>query len=210
MDDSERLTKDETALRGLFTEPNQIASSTLVDRFVEMATHAGARVLRCDIHQAASTIVEQLGIRGLLLYADDELFRRLGMYEALGRCTAIERIVNVASIPRGRARDFDGANASISVARLGIANSGALLTGISEGENRSVSLLADEHIAFLAADDIVPSLAHAVPLLRNTAKPDGPSAITLIAGPSKTADIEKVLVTGVHGPAALTIVLLSA
>lgn len=33
------------------------------------------------------------------------------------------------------------------------------------------------------------------------------SAVTLVCGPSKTADIEKVLVTGVHGPAVLTIVV---
>jgi L-lactate dehydrogenase complex protein LldG len=63
------------------------------------------------------------------------------------------------------------------------------------------------HVVLLSTNNILGSLVQAASLLRAHASSAGSSAVTLVGGPSKTADIEKVLVTGVHGPRAFTIVV---
>jgi L-lactate dehydrogenase complex protein LldG len=52
---------------------------------------------------------------------------------------------------------------------------------------------------------LLPDLPAALELLRRKYAPDYPSFISLITGPSRTGDIERILVLGAHGPKKLTI-----
>ena len=67
------------------------------------------------------------------------------------------------------------------------------------GRGREVGLLPDIHIAVLAADRIVADLPTAL-ALAYAGGGTPPSALTLVTGPSASSDIEKIRVTGVHGP----------
>jgi L-lactate dehydrogenase complex protein LldG len=96
--------------------------------------------------------------------------------------------------------DAEAAAMGIGRAVAGFADSGAVAIISSRNESRSLSLLPETHLALLREEDILPDLGAFAHEMTELLKNDQTSAITLVAGPSKTADIEKVLVTGVHGP----------
>ena len=98
------------------------------------------------------------------------------------------------------------ADAGITGAERGIASTGTLLLTYGEGRGRSVGLLPDVHIAVLAADRIVADLPTALALAYAGGGPP-PAAVTLVTGPSASSDIEKIRVTGVHGPRRLGVVV---
>ena len=61
-------------------------------------------------------------------------------------------------------------------------------------------MLPPTHHAIAKRDQIVPDLVSAMALLRKRYDKRWPSALSVITGPSRTADIEKILVLGAHGP----------
>jgi L-lactate dehydrogenase complex protein LldG len=96
------------------------------------------------------------------------------------------------------------ASAKVGISQLdwGIANTGTLVQDAAPVDRRLVSTLPLIHIAILAADSIVPDLAALLTKIR----PEQTNYISFISGPSRTADIERVLTIGVHGPEKLIIV----
>jgi hypothetical protein len=80
-----------------------------------------------------------------------------------------------------------------------IAASGSIVV---EGAPRLPSALCEVHVAVVRRSTIVATLAE---YLDAAARRPTPTARVIITGPSKTADIEGVLVTGVHGPRRLVI-----
>ncbi len=95
------------------------------------------------------------------------------------------------------------ADVGITGAEWGIAETATLALGAGPGQPRLASLLPPIHLAILRADRIVSDL-HAffarVGVL--------PSALTLITGPSRSADIGSVLVLGAHGPTEVAVLLI--
>ena len=92
-----------------------------------------------------------------------------------------------------------------------LADTGTLLLVGNERQGRLTSLVPITHIAIITAEQLVPTFADAVKLLRLTrlGTEDGrlPSNISLHTGPSKTADIEQTLTKGVHGPKEVHVIL---
>lgn len=91
----------------------------------------------------------------------------------------------------------------ITAVRAAIAETGSLLLDSASERYRLVSLLPAVHIALVPIDVLLPDLDAALALLG--AEPA--AAVTLVTGPSRTADIELTLAIGVHGPKALHVVL---
>ncbi len=89
--------------------------------------------------------------------------------------------------------------AGITGALAGIAETGTLVIPGGAGRPLSASLLPEIHIAVLRASDILPSLEAALRWPDIAKLP----AVTLVSGPSRTADIEMTLTIGVHGPGEL-------
>jgi L-lactate dehydrogenase complex protein LldG len=95
------------------------------------------------------------------------------------------------------------AQIGIGMALAGFADSGAIAIASTMNESRALSLLVDIHIAILPASRILPCLDAFADEMTRIARDGDSSALTIVGGPSKTADIEKVLVTGIHGPGKL-------
>jgi hypothetical protein len=97
------------------------------------------------------------------------------------------------------------ADVGITSADYALADTGTLVMLSSPAEARLISLLPPAHIAVVPRDRILTGLDELF-----TALPD-PSAVSssmvLITGPSRTADIEQILVRGVHGPGHISVVI---
>ncbi len=99
-----------------------------------------------------------------------------------------------------------------------IAETGTLVVTTRDGQARSPSLLPPTHVAVATRAQILPDLFDLFERLEflpteETNRGEGrgvlPACITLITGPSKTGDIELRLVTGVHGPGEVHVVLVA-
>jgi len=84
----------------------------------------------------------------------------------------------------------------------GIANTGTIAQDSTAVVQRLAAALPWVHIALLSTDNIVADL----PALMSRMHPNQNRYITLTTGPSRTADIERVLAIGVHGPEHLVII----
>jgi L-lactate dehydrogenase complex protein LldG len=85
----------------------------------------------------------------------------------------------------------------------GLADTGTVVQDATDPALRLVSTLPEIHVALLPACRILPGLADVVPKL----DPGRAPYISFITGPSRTADIERVLTIGVHGPSRLVVVV---
>ena len=96
------------------------------------------------------------------------------------------------------------AQARFGISQLGwgVADTGSLVQDQSAVEQRLVSSLTDIHIALVAPGNIVDNKAS----LFSRINPQTSRYIAFITGPSRTADIERVLTIGVHGPERLIII----
>ncbi len=104
------------------------------------------------------------------------------------------------------AKDLFNFDVGITSAQAGIAETGTLVLDSSVEQNRLVSLVPPIHIAILDASRIYATLGETLAALKNGGKEVSP-AITLITGPSRTADIELTLAIGVHGPQEIYVII---
>jgi L-lactate dehydrogenase complex protein LldG len=96
-------------------------------------------------------------------------------------------------------------NYGISSADYALSDTGSLVMISSREEARLVSLLPPAHIAVVPASKLLTGLDE---LYRIHPKPaDLTSSMVLITGPSRTADIEQILVRGVHGPGEIHVIV---
>ena len=101
------------------------------------------------------------------------------------------------------AYDLDAAVTDVTYA---VAETGSLVIRSTAAHGRSLSLVPNIHVAILEPKNFVPDL---LDLMERLQKDGVGSHVTLISGPSKTADIEMNVVVGVHGPNLVKAFLLS-
>jgi L-lactate dehydrogenase complex protein LldG len=88
----------------------------------------------------------------------------------------------------------------LSMGRLAIAETGSVLLSEPTLEDRSIGMLTLAHATICPTAGLVASLDTAAPLIRKLSLAPGGAFSTLVTGPSRTADIERVLTVGVQGP----------
>lgn len=97
------------------------------------------------------------------------------------------------------------ADAGLTSADYALADTGTLVLLSSAQEARMISLLPPLHVAVVERSQLLTGLDELFSLLPDPAA--ATSAMVLITGPSRTADIEQILVRGVHGPRDVHVVL---
>ena len=90
-------------------------------------------------------------------------------------------------------------DASITSCEFLIARTGTMVLSTAQ-TGRTVSVYAPVHICIAYTDQLVYDIKEAIQLLKEKYEGNIPSSIAFATGPSRTADIEKTLVVGVHGP----------
>lgn len=89
-----------------------------------------------------------------------------------------------------------------------IARTGSVLVSSRQKGGRKPLVASPVHAVIASASQIVPDIKDALILVRNAYRGQLPSMLSFVSGPSRTADIEKTLVTGAHGPKAIYVFLL--
>lgn len=144
------------------------------------------------VAEAIEEIVREAGGPAALLYEPFPEIERLGIPLAL-------KARGIRMVPVESGKDVPELRVGLTAAALGVAESGSLLVGGRPGGWGLATVLPWAHIALLRSDDICPDIATAFGRLRERFEA-GEREWVWITGPSKTADIAKTLVTGIHGP----------
>ena len=84
---------------------------------------------------------------------------------------------------------------------------GAILVSSASSGGRALSILPHVHVVVADADQVVPDLGSALALAKARHGDQMPSMLSFITGPSRTGDIERILVLGAHGPKKLTVLM---
>lgn len=97
---------------------------------------------------------------------------------------------------------------SLTPVDWGIAETGTLVLDSTSEDVRIATMLADTHVAILPVSKIKPDSASIENELNAILKTDASLYYAFITGASRTADIERVLAIGVHGPLELHILIM--
>ncbi len=89
-----------------------------------------------------------------------------------------------------------------------LARTGSVMVTSQSGSGRRLNVYPPNHIVIVTENQIVKDLDVAFNKLEEKYGENIPSLITNITGPSRTADIEKTLIIGAHGPKKLTVFIL--
>jgi L-lactate dehydrogenase complex protein LldG len=189
----------------------QGAGSDPVRCFCEQFTAAGgsASVLRGDdaVRNKVMELIEARRAQHVLL-EDGAILSRIALGPLLERRGL--KTTHVANLPPANGREaFFAADISVTGVAYLIAETGSVAVASRADSPRSTSLLAPVHIAIAERRQIIPDLFDLFASAPESQEPpDFPSCLTLITGPSKTGDIELRLVTGVHGPGEIHVIVM--
>lgn len=104
-------------------------------------------------------------------------------------------------------KDIRHINAGVSLCEYLVARTGSVLLSSRQTSGRRLPVFANEHIVIAFASQVVYSIQDALLKLKKKYGNAFPSMVVNISGPSRTADIEKTLVQGAHGPKELFVFL---
>lgn len=102
-------------------------------------------------------------------------------------------------------KELEKCSVGISGCDALVAQTGSVLVSSRSAGGRALSVLPPHHVVLARRDQLVPDLPAATALLQTRYGESYPSFISFITGPSRTGDIERILVLGAHGPKKLTV-----
>ncbi|MFM2139570.1 MAG: hypothetical protein RJA57_1877 [Bacteroidota bacterium] len=103
-----------------------------------------------------------------------------------------------------------GCDVSVTGCEFLVARTGSILLSAAAPDGRSSSVYAPVHVCIAYTHQLVYDIRDALLRFKERYGAQLPSLLTLATGPSRTADIEKTLVVGVHGPREVYVFLVEA
>jgi L-lactate dehydrogenase complex protein LldG len=163
-----------------------------------------------DLERIVQMILESAQATSVVL-SRNPLLGKLGLEERLrawGKSvTAWPKLSPAAADETTPRREFAAASFSADVGITGVdfvlAETGSVVLSSRTEGSQLASLAPPIHVAFYRRDQLVGSLDEVLEKLSLSHQPNGLApgrSVVLITGPSRTADIEQILVRGVHGP----------
>jgi L-lactate dehydrogenase complex protein LldG len=141
--------------------------------------------------------------------ADSENWKRVASHAGSLTSPALTRLSLPVLLTDGGydAREMETCDAGITECDALIAQTGTIVLTAKSGGGRALSVLPPHHVVLATKAHLVPDLPAAFTLLEQRYGDAYPSMMTFITGPSRTGDIERILVLGAHGPKRLTVIL---
>lgn len=169
---------------------------------------ARAEGVSAEVHRFANS--EEALVFLVDFFAKEGVTNQAGQYGVFAKCPflagidckALEAVDGLnLEVSRERAAE---AKVGISQVDWAMADTGTLVQDATAVDKRLVSTLPTIHVALIATS----GLRADMPAWLAEIKPESANYIAMITGPSRTADIERVLTIGVHGPERLVIVFI--
>ena len=113
---------------------------------------------------------------------------------------ALKQLLSAGSFENLYTSSLADCDASITTCESLVARTGSIVVSAASPGGRTVSVYAPVHICIAFTRQLVYDIKDALQLVKEKYLQQIPSLISFASGPSRTADIEKTLVTGVHGP----------
>lgn len=179
----------------IFAHPGLSNEEIFAEAFISL----GGKFVFCDSEQDLmdniNMLYENRGWKQLLC-ADNRLLKLFNNNKI--------NIVSPASPP------VETANACVTGCEMLIARTGSILLSSAQNMGRTAPVYYPVHLVFAFANQVVFDIEDGLNGLKKKYGKDLPSMINITTGPSRTADIEKTLVVGVHGPAEIFCFLINA
>jgi len=103
--------------------------------------------------------------------------------------------------------EFENMEAAVTLCEALVARSGTVVVS-SAGSGRRMNVFPPVHVVWAFQKQLVPFISDAIEMLKKKYGTGLPSQVTFVTGPSRTADIEKTLILGAHGPRELIVFLI--
>ena len=160
--------------------------------------------LKTDVHLLNSR--EEM-LEKLQAIAAGEGWKKVGSHpgDLTGAATARLGLPVCNTGARYDVNELESCDAGISGCDALVAQTGSVLVSSRSAGGRALSVLPPHHVVLATRDRLLSDLPAAFSLLKSRYGSDYPSFISLITGPSRTGDIERILVLGAHGPKKLTV-----
>ena len=122
----------------------------------------------------------------------------------------LQAVLRVAGVEfRADEADFiANADLSLTSCEALVARTGSVLVSAATESGRRLSIYPDQHLVLARPSQVVAEIGDALRLMQERYGAQLPSMLSLTSGPSRTADIEKTLVLGAHGPRRIALFLL--
>ena len=114
----------------------------------------------------------------------------------------------IVLLREGQSKYLAGIDLGLSPAVCGVAASGTCMVNTTNEDARLAGMISEVNVLLLNKNEIYSDLPAITDILRQYMNAEPGTFTTLITGPSRTADIERVAAVGVHGPLELHIILL--
>jgi L-lactate dehydrogenase complex protein LldG len=163
-----------------------------------------AAELKADFQLFASAEEMRAALNGL---CEAEKWRRIASHAG----SLTDTICSALKLPSLRTdqtydvNELEQCDAGISECDALVAQTGSVLVTNSSAGGRALSVLPPHHIVLARREQLLADLPEAFALLKQKYAANYPSMISFITGPSRTGDIERILVLGAHGPKKLTV-----
>lgn len=164
--------------------------------FAEQFTAVAGRFVFCEN--------EVVFIENLLELAEERKWRKIYCWEP-----QLQEILKRYDYPYFETdKDFDQADVGFTLCEALVARNGSILLSNGGMAGRRLSIYPPVHIVLAYTSQLVMDLKDGFKLLKAKYPDALPSMISNVTGPSRTADIEKTLVLGAHGPKELFVFLI--
>jgi L-lactate dehydrogenase complex protein LldG len=165
---------------------------------------SNAAELRADFHVVANRDELESRLREL---RDAEGWKKVAAHngELSGRMAEVLGLAILQTDGGFDKNELAACDVGITECDALVAQTGSVLVTSRSAGGRALSCLPPHHIVLARREQLVPDLPAAFELLQQKYADNYPSMISFITGPSRTGDIERILVLGAHGPKKLTI-----
>lgn len=186
---------EKEASEQVFMQPVMSAEETFADNFIKL----GGKFIFCDHEQ---DLLEQLG----------DLYESRGWHQMLCADTRLLQILQNNKLNIAQPADAlpHKAEACITGCELLVARTGSVILSSKQHLGRTATVFYPVHIIIAYAGQLVADIEQGLERMMQKYGSGLPSMINLNTGPSRTADIEKTLVVGVHGPGEVFCFLVNA
>ncbi len=176
-------------------------TDNITERFTEFATRVGAAVLQMDSLQDAVTYIKETA-EGNLLVPETPLAKQHHLRALLSEAGAdvfTGKFRTAGQIP----------GAGVTFCNFCLADTGTVVLDSTDEEIRLATTLPDRHFILVDPAKILEDNLAAIEPMTALHQGSDPKFIAYITGPSRTADIERVLTIGCHGPREVHILLVA-